>query len=108
VFALAILVRDGKPALRNALALCAAAASEWEPYFSITRSCLAVRFNSGTYRSGRRKRLNTFDTPLWKGLYGFLLSPGKSVFIFAPPLLLALAGCAAFGISSAVSPPWPY
>ena len=38
------------------------------------------------------KRLNTFDTPLWKGLYGFLLSPGKSVFIFAPPVILALAG----------------
>ena len=38
------------------------------------------------------KRLNTFDTPLLRGLYGFLLSPGKSVFIFAPPVILALAG----------------
>jgi len=26
------------------------------------------------------------------GLYGFLLSPGKSVFLFAPPILLAIAG----------------
>ena len=38
------------------------------------------------------KRLNTFDTPLFTGLYGFLLSPGKSIFIFAPPVILALAG----------------
>ena len=38
------------------------------------------------------KRLNSFDTPIFKGLYGFLLSPGKSVFIFAPPVILALFG----------------
>lgn len=36
------------------------------------------------------KRLNTFETPLGTGLYAFLLSPGKSIFLFAPPLLLAL------------------
>ncbi len=29
--------------------------------------------------------------PLW-GLWGLLLSPGKSLFLFSPPLLLALAG----------------
>lgn len=38
------------------------------------------------------KRLNSFETPLWVGLAGFLVSPGKSVFLFAPPILLALAG----------------
>ncbi len=38
------------------------------------------------------KRLNSFDTPLLTGLYGLLLSPGKSAFLFAPPLVLALAG----------------
>ncbi len=36
--------------------------------------------------------MTTFDTPLATGLHGFLLSPGKSVFIFAPPVVLALAG----------------
>jgi hypothetical protein len=36
--------------------------------------------------------MNSFDTPLLTGLYGFLLSPGKSVFLFAPPILLAVAG----------------
>lgn len=38
------------------------------------------------------KRLNSFDTPLGTGLFAFLFSPGKSVFVFAPPLVLALAG----------------
>ena len=32
------------------------------------------------------------DLPTWIGLYGNLLSPGKSVFIYAPPLILALFG----------------
>ncbi|HEX2034338.1 MAG TPA: hypothetical protein VHS99_09145, partial [Chloroflexota bacterium] len=32
------------------------------------------------------------DFPLWEGLYGLLLSPGKGLFAYAPPLLLALAG----------------
>ena len=38
------------------------------------------------------KRLNSFATPILAGLYGFLLSPGKSIFLFAPPAILALAG----------------
>ncbi|MFZ1918194.1 MAG: hypothetical protein WAU58_11520 [Terriglobales bacterium] len=41
------------------------------------------------------KRLNSFDTPILKGLYGFLLSPGKSAFLFAPPIILALIGLGA-------------
>ncbi len=38
------------------------------------------------------KALNTFETPLATGLLGFLLSPGKSIFLFSPPILLALLG----------------
>jgi len=38
------------------------------------------------------KNLNTFHTPLLVGLYGFLLSPGKSIFLFAPPTLIAILG----------------
>jgi hypothetical protein len=38
------------------------------------------------------KKILGFDTPLLSGLYGFLLSPAKSVFLFAPPLLLAIPG----------------
>jgi hypothetical protein len=32
------------------------------------------------------------DLPAWVGLHGLLLSPGKSLFLYSPPLLLALAG----------------
>ncbi|MGH7141712.1 MAG: hypothetical protein ACREGH_03710, partial [Minisyncoccia bacterium] len=42
--------------------------------------------------AGGIKPPNSFDTPLLRGLFGFLISPGKSIFIFAPPILLALAG----------------
>ncbi|HXX56188.1 MAG TPA: hypothetical protein VEJ17_00170 [Candidatus Nitrosotalea sp.] len=38
------------------------------------------------------KRLNSFETPILTGLFGLLFSPGKSIFVFAPPLILALAG----------------
>ncbi len=38
------------------------------------------------------KHLNTFQTSLATGLFGFLFSPGKSVFLFAPPLAVAFAG----------------
>jgi len=38
------------------------------------------------------KALNSFETPLATGLLGFLVSPGKSIFLFSPPILLALLG----------------
>ena len=33
-----------------------------------------------------------FDAPLWRGLYGILLSPGRSIFVYSPVLLLAVPG----------------
>ena len=36
------------------------------------------------------KRLNSFETPILRGLYGLLLSPGKSIFLYAPLFLFAL------------------
>jgi hypothetical protein len=38
------------------------------------------------------KALNAFQTPLATGLVGFLVSPGKSIFLFSPPILLAMLG----------------
>lgn len=38
------------------------------------------------------KPVDTFDTPVWIGLYGLLLSPGKGLFVFAAPVLAGLAG----------------
>jgi hypothetical protein len=35
---------------------------------------------------------SAFTTPLLAGMYGLLMSPGKSLFLYAPPALLALPG----------------
>ena len=93
IFAIAILVRDGKPALRAAFLLCVTAAIGVAILFAHNTLLFGGPFEFGypTAAEGA-KRLNTFDTPLLTGLYGFLLSPGKSIFIFAPPVILALAG----------------
>jgi hypothetical protein len=50
-----------------------------------------LEFGYPTAAEGGR-RLNTFETPLSVGLFGFLLSPGKSIFLFAPPIVLAMFG----------------
>lgn len=34
----------------------------------------------------------SFSTPLWKGLYGLIISPGKGIVWYAPPLLLFVPG----------------
>lgn len=38
----------------------------------------------------------TFDTPVWVGLYGQLFSSGKSLFLYSPPLVLAVGGLLRF------------
>jgi hypothetical protein len=93
IFAVAVLIRDGKPALRAAFAFCATSAVGVVLLLTHNAFLFGGPFEFGypTAAEGA-KRLNTFDTPLLKGLYGFLLSPGKSIFIFAPPVILALAG----------------
>ncbi len=93
VFATAVLVRDGSPGFRAAFVLCGTSAIGVVALFAHNAVLFGGPFEFGypTTAEGA-KHLNTFDTPLWKGLYGFLLSPGKSVFIFAPPVILALAG----------------
>jgi len=93
VFAGAVLVRDGKLALRATFALCAASGIGVAALLSYNALLFGGPFQFGYPAIAESaKRLNSFDTPLVKGLYGFLLSPGKSIFLFAPPLFLALAG----------------
>jgi hypothetical protein len=93
VFAVAVLVRDGKAALRAAFLLCAASAVGVAILLTYNALLFGGPFQFGYPATAEgAKSLNTFDTPLVKGIYGFLLSPGKSVFIFAPPVILALAG----------------
>jgi len=51
----------------------------------------ALDFGYPTLAEGGRE-LNTFHTPLLVGLTGFLVSPGKSIFLFFPAVLLAIGG----------------
>jgi hypothetical protein len=93
VFAVALLARDGKPALRAAFVLCATSAIGVVALLSHNALLFGSPFDFGYPATAEAaRRLDTFDTPLVKGLYGFLLSPGKSIFLFAPPVILALAG----------------
>ncbi len=93
VFASAILARDGKVAVKTALALCTASAVGVAILLVHNALLFGSPFAFGYPAVAEgAKRLNSFDTLILKGLYGFLLSPGKSVFIFAPPVLLAFAG----------------
>ena len=46
-----------------------------------------VRFGSFTYTGYESEGL-TFSYPIFDGLYGLLLSSGKSIFIYSPPILL--------------------
>ena len=38
------------------------------------------------------KDLNSWHNPVWLGVFGFLFSPGKSVFLFCPPIILGILG----------------
>jgi hypothetical protein len=51
----------------------------------------------GPFQTGYGNELGTLlRTPLYVGVYGLLLSPGKGILWYAPPLFLALAGFARF------------
>ena len=93
IFAAAVLLRDRKGGLRAAFALCAASVFGVGILLAHNAVLFGSPFQFGYPAAAEgAKRLNSFDMPLLTGLYGFLFSPGKSVFIFAPPILLALAG----------------
>ena len=38
------------------------------------------------------KDLDSWRNPFWIGVFGFLFSPGKSVFLFSPPIILGILG----------------
>lgn len=50
-----------------------------------------LRFGT-PFATGYGNEADTFRTPVWTGLGGLLLSPGKSVWLYAPPALLAIPG----------------
>jgi len=91
IFLAALLLRDGKRAASSAVVFTTIAGFAGAMYLWRNDFLFGDPFNFG-YPSAAEtgKALNTFHTPLATGLYGFLLSPGKSIFIFAPPILLAI------------------
>lgn len=93
VFLAALLVRDREKGLRPALAMGAIVGLFGAAYLVRNAHLFGNAFDFGypTVSDGG-KNLNSFHTPLWTGLYGLLLSPGKSIFLFAPPIILAIFG----------------
>jgi len=93
VFPLAILVRERGRGIRAAAAVVAVAGFFGVAYLLRNQALFGSFFDFGYPAAAEGgKRLNSFDTPLAVGLAGFLFSPGKSVLLFAPPLLLAVPG----------------
>jgi hypothetical protein len=93
LFALAVIVRDGRRGLAAASLLGLGAAVGLAIYLMWNQHLFGNPFDFGypeTADGG--KRLNGFETPIWRGVFGFLFSPGKSIFIFAPVMLAALFG----------------
>ncbi len=93
VFLAAIVIRDGEKGWRAARILAAVVAVFGLAYLWRNHYLFGDPFDFGYPSvSDGGKNMNSFDTPLLTGLYGFLFSPGKSVFLFAPPIVLAIAG----------------
>ncbi|MGO9640637.1 MAG: hypothetical protein ACLP1Y_04940 [Candidatus Acidiferrales bacterium] len=93
VFLVALLLRDGKRAAGPAVVFSAIAGFAGAAYLWRNTFLFGDPFNFGYPAVAETgKALNTFHTPFATGLYGFLLSPGKSIFVFAPPILLAIWG----------------
>jgi hypothetical protein len=93
IFLIALLVREREMG-RNAAAAVAIAAGVGVALLLWRNAYLhgsPVEFGYPTAAEGG-KALNTFQTPLATGLLGFLVSPGKSIFLFSPPILLAMLG----------------
>lgn len=95
VFLVAILASHGKSVPGTAFAFCATSAIGVTILLVHNTILFGSPFAFGYPAAAEgAKQLNHFDTPLLTGLYGFLFSPGKSVFVFAPPVILALLGIA--------------
>jgi hypothetical protein len=93
VFFLALLIRDRKKALAAAFTLAVVMGIFGGAYLARNEIYFRSPFEFGypdVAEGGRH--LNTFRTPMATGLFGFLFSPGKSAFLFAPPIVLAIVG----------------
>jgi hypothetical protein len=81
--------------LRTALALCGAWLLGLLPGIALIAWYNWARFGT-LLATGYASESGLFTTPLTVGLVGLLFSPGKSIFLYAPLLLLALPGAIRF------------
>jgi hypothetical protein len=93
VFLAALLVRERRKGWSPAIALAAVAGTA-VALLLLRNAYLHGNLLDFGYPAAAEggKALNTFQTPLATGLVGFLVSPGKSIFLFSPPILLAMLG----------------
>ena len=96
VFGLYLLAGARTEQRRGALTFVAAWGGPVAIAFAVAGWYNWVRF--GTPFEGGQSRIGaaTFSTPLLTGVMGQLFSPGKSLILFSPPLLVGLAGLPAF------------
>jgi len=94
VFALGILLREGKDALRRAAIISLIPLVSGLFYLLSNKIFFGRAFNFGYPETEDvlGKHLNSFHAPFYVGLTGFLLSPGKSIFVFMPLVALAIIG----------------
>lgn len=93
IFIAAVNLRDREKSFRAASVLTAVVGAAGLIYLLRNLSMYGSILDFGYPKfaeSGRE--LNSFHTPLVVGLYGFLLSPGKSILLFCPPIVLAIFG----------------
>lgn len=93
IFLLAILVRERRSGVKPALVVATVLAVGIAAYLAYNYYVFGNALQFGYPDSVEAgKHVTGFETPLHVGLMGFLFSPGKSIFLFAPPVLLALWG----------------
>jgi hypothetical protein len=93
VFIAAVILRDRKRSMLAASALTAIVGFAGLMYLLRNYSLYGNVLDFGyPHIAEAGRELNTFHTPLFVGLYGFLLSPGKSILLYCPPVILATFG----------------
>jgi hypothetical protein len=93
IFLLAILIRERRSGVKPALIAASVFGAAVAAYLAYNHHVFGDAFQFGYPDSVEAgKHVTGFETSLWVGAAGFLFSPGKSLFLFAPPILLALWG----------------
>jgi hypothetical protein len=98
VFIAAALVRDYSEmkqisSLRTAGILVAIIGISGTLYLLRNNAYFGNPFDFGVPATAENgKDLESWHNPLWRGVVGFLFSPGKSAFLFCPPIILGILG----------------